>query len=106
MNRVELRALRELARELALPASVIDTALECGLFEPDESFESRARVLRRMRRLMHDLGVNAPGAALLVRMCRDLEGLQVEVTHLRRVQARRYENWRDAHWRDTGGASD
>jgi hypothetical protein len=100
MNHADRRALRQLARELMLPPSAVDVALECGLFDGNDSFESHRRALRRMRRLMRDLGVNAPGAALLARMRRDLETLQGEVDHLRRMHARRYANWREAQWRE------
>ena len=100
MNHDEARLMRELARELRLPVSAIETAVECGLFSPDEPMDAQRRALRRMRRLMRDLGVNAPGAALLVRLSRDLEGLRIEVTRLRRFHARRYENWQDGQWHE------
>jgi len=32
---LEIRLLRRLARELALPVSAVDFGLECGLFSPE-----------------------------------------------------------------------
>lgn len=100
MNRHERRALRELARDLRLPPAVIDTALECGALAASDPFECHWQALRQMRRLMTDLGVNAPGAALLVRMRRDLERLQAEVARLQRMEDALFGDWRDAAWRD------
>jgi hypothetical protein len=93
-------ALLRLARETRLPAGLVETALECGLIVEDDPPEAQLRSLRRMRRLMQDLGVNAPGAALLVRMRRDVMALRREVRRLQRLEAEYFDDWRDAVWRE------
>jgi len=62
MNESDLPRLRRLAREQGLPPAALRDALECGLFEDDEAPAAWAADLRRMRRMMDHLGVNAPGA--------------------------------------------
>jgi hypothetical protein len=91
---------------MRLPAELIDTAVECGLFstEPrgsaDGALAAHWRTLRQLRRLIDDLGVNEPGAALLVRLRRDVETLQHEVARLRRLEAQYFDGWREARWYD------
>jgi len=86
MNPSELRELRRLARELELPPSAIEAALDCGVFDTDVSADEARRTLRQMRRIMDDLGVNGPGAALLVRMRRQVLLMNYELNHRRRQQ--------------------
>src|SRR5690554_5422225 len=94
------RELRRLARELLLSPAALEVAIECGLFAEHESRVEMLRRLRQMRRLMDDLGVNAPGAALLVRLRRDLELMQAELARLRRLEARLYGAWHEGIWRE------
>ena len=100
MQPTELRVLRQLAREMLLPAAVLQSALECGVLDDGQSLAEQARLLRQMRRLMGDLGVSAPAAALLVRMRRDLDRLQRELDRLRRLEDEYFNDWRDGWWRD------
>jgi hypothetical protein len=100
VNPPELRALRTLARDLRLPAGALETAVECGVLTAQQSPPEHARTLRQMRRLMDDLGVNAPAAALLVRMARDLSHMQSELAQLRRIETRFFARWEDGEWRD------
>ncbi len=104
MEPSDLAALRgvlhKLARETRLPTALVETALECGLIAADEPPEAQLRSLRRMRRLMQDLGVNAPGAALLVRMRRDVLALRRELGRLRRLERQYFDDWHEAVWRE------
>lgn len=100
MNPLEDRDLRRLARALRLPADALETAGDCGLFTAGQTQLDCGRVLRQMRRLMDDLGVNAPAAALLVRMARDLQALQSEIARLRYVETRYFAVWDEGEWRD------
>src|SRR5713226_9314207 len=100
MKPSELRALRQLAREHGITSTALDAAVDCDLFAPEAPSGEWRRVLRQMRRLMDDLGVNGPGAALLARMSRDLELVESEMDRLRRWQARRFEGWHEGFWRD------
>jgi hypothetical protein len=100
MKPPELRALRQLARELGVTATALDAALDCDLFIPDASSGDWRRVLRQMRRMMDDLGVNGPAAALLVRMSRDLQLVEAEMDRLRRLEAHWFDGWHEGFWRD------
>jgi hypothetical protein len=70
------------------------------LFGDEASPAAWAADLRRMQRLMDQLGVNAPGAALLVRMQHDLQRLQRRVEQLNRLQAQWLDEAEDAFWYD------
>ncbi len=97
------RELRTLAREVRLPAAAVDAALECGVLSPAAAAGEHRYVLRQMRRIMLDLGVNAPGAALLVRLRRDVVALQAEVERLRRIEAivfAAWDDWETVDWRE------
>ena len=100
MNESDLPRLRRLARELGLPPAALRDAVECGLFGDDEAPAAWAADLRQMRRMMDHLGVNAPGAALLVRMHRDLSVMQRQVQRLHQKEAREFEMWDEGLWRD------
>jgi len=100
MNVSDLPGLRRLARNAGLSPAALNAALECGLFENDDSPAAWASTLRRMRRLMDDLGVNAPGAALLVRMHDDMEMMQIKLQRLHRLESSWFEDWDEGLWRD------
>ena len=99
MNQSDLPRLRRLARELGVPPAALRDALECGLFE-DESQAAWAADLRHMRRMMDHLGVNAPGAALLVRMNRELQTMQHRLAQLDRLEAQWLDEVEDGFWYD------
>lgn len=100
MQPSDVRRLRQLARELLLPPAALETALECGVLSAEQPLVEQARLLRQMRRLIADLGVNASAAALLVRMRREMEAMQAELARLRRLEARYFYAWHDALWRE------
>lgn len=100
MNQPDTARLRRLAREMGLPPDALETALVCGLFDQSASPPEQQRLLRQMRRLIDDLGVNAPAAALLVRLRRDLEHMQREMSRLRALEARYFGSWHEARWRE------
>ena len=100
MNESDLPRLRRLARGLGLPPSALRDALECGLFGDDESPAAWAADLRQMRRMMDHLGVNAPGAALLVRMHHELQQMQRRMDQLSRLEARWLDETEDGFWYD------
>lgn len=100
MNESDLPRLRRLAREQGLPPAALRDALECGLFEDDEAPAAWAADLRRMRRMMDHLGVNAPGAALLVRMNHELQRMQHQMDQLHRLQAQWLDEAEEAFWYD------
>jgi hypothetical protein len=103
VNESNLPELRRLARELGVSPAALRDALECGLFVDDESPAAWAGALLRMRGLMDAVGVNAPGAALLVRMQRDLQVMQRQLQRLRRLEASWFEEWDDGLWHDLTG---
>ncbi len=96
----EIRLLRQMARELALPVSAISYGLECGLFPAEEPLERHRRVLRCMRRLMRDLEVNAAGAALIMRLRHEIETLQGEVERPQIGELRYLDTWLEGVWRE------
>ena len=103
MNPSDLRELRRLARELELPASAVEAAVDCGVFDTEASADEARRTLRQMRRMMDDLGVNGPGAALLVRMRRQVLLMHHELTHMRRQQEAWLAEWQEGLWYDLPG---
>ena len=103
MNQSELPRLRRLAHEVGVTPGALKDALECGLFADNESPAAWARELRQMRGLMDALGVNAPGAALLMRMQRDMALMERQLQRLRRLEANWFEDWDDGLWRDLSG---
>ena len=100
MNESDLPRLRRLARELGVPPAALRDALECGLFGEDDSPAAWAADLRQMRRMMDHLGVNAPGAALLVRMNHDLQMMQRRMDQLNRLEALWLDEAEDGFWHD------
>jgi hypothetical protein len=103
MNPSDLRELRRMARELDLPASAVEAALDCGVFDTEASADECRRTLRQMRRMMDDLGVNGPGAALLVRLRRQVLLMNYELNHLRRQQDAWWAEWQEGLWYDLPG---
>ena len=103
MNPSELRELRRTARELELPASALEAALDCGLFENTASADECRLALRRMRRIMDDLGVNGPGAALLIHMRRQVMAMHHELSLLRRQHDAWLADWQEGFWTDLPG---
>jgi hypothetical protein len=103
MNPSDLRELRRLARELELPPSAVETALDCGIFDSEATAGEARRTLRQMRRMMDDLGVNGPGAALLVRMRRQVLMMNYELNTLRRQQDAWLAEWQEGLWYDLPG---
>jgi hypothetical protein len=106
VNPPELRALRRLARDLHLPPGALQTAVECGVLTAEQSEHEHTRTLRQLRRLMDDLGVNAPAAALLVRMARDLRQMQAELAQLRHLETRYFAAWEAEGWREIDDLSE
>ena len=100
MNESDLPRLRRLARELGVPPAALRDALECGLFGEDDSPAAWAADLRQMRRMMDHLGVNAPGAALLVRMNHELQHMQRQMDQLNRLHGQWLDETDDAFWYD------
>lgn len=103
MNESNLPELRRLARQMGVSPAALHDALECGLFVEDESPAIWAGELRRMRGLMEALGVNAPGAALLVRMQHDMQRMERQLQRLRRLEASWFEDWDEGLWHDLTG---
>ena len=100
MNESDLPRLRRLARELGIAPAALRDAVECGLFGDDEPPAAWAADLRAMRRMMAHLVVNAPGAALLVRMNHDLRLMQRQLEQLNRLEARWLDEAEDGFWVD------
>jgi len=100
VNESDLPRLRRMAREAGQSPAALRDALECGLFVDDESPAAWSVELRRMRRMIDHLGVNAPGAALVIRMHRELESMQRQLQHLRQLEASWFEEWDEGLWRD------
>lgn len=100
MTLLSLRELLRLGRELEVPDSAIEIALECGLLAAADALESQRTVLRCVRRLMHDLDVNAPGAILILKMRREVEALQAENRRLRQPERFIVESWLEGAWRE------
>ena len=103
MNPPDLRALRRAARDLRLPPEAVETALDCGLLGAEQLRYEQWQTLRRMRRLMDDLGVNAPAAALLARLASEMQQMQAELARLRYVEARFFTSWDEGDWRELSG---
>jgi hypothetical protein len=100
VNEPDLPQLRRLAREMGLSSANLRDALECGLCADDETPAAWAGELRHMRDLMDTLGVNAPGAALLVRMQQDMQRMQRQLQRLHRLEARWFDDFDDGLWHD------
>jgi hypothetical protein len=103
MNPSDLRELRRLARELHLPPSAVEAALDCGVFDTEATADECRRTLRQMRRMMDDLGVNGPGAALLVRLRRQVMLMHLELNRLGRQHDAWMQEWQEGLWYDLPG---
>ena len=96
----------EAAMAVALDLAVVRLCAESGLIAPSQGYdETDLAELRRVRRLIEDLGLDQPAVELVVRMRRRLLTLQAQVqrleTELRRT--RRTPSpalWVDAEWVD------
>jgi DNA-binding transcriptional MerR regulator len=66
------------ARQVGLPAKVVEYCLEVGLVQPGLSQHDLAE-LRRIRRLQHQLEVNLAGAEIILRMRRRMQAMQAEM---------------------------
>jgi hypothetical protein len=100
VNQSKLPELRRLARQMGLSPTALNDAVECGLFVDADSPAAWASELRHMRELMDALGVNAPGAALLLRMQQDMRRMERQLQRLRRLEAGWFEEWDDGFWHD------
>ena len=100
MNESDLPQLRRLARELGISPAALRDALECELFGEAEAPAAWAAELRRMRRLMDHLGVNAPGAALLLRMSHEMQRMQRRLDQMSRLEARWFNEPEEGFWYD------
>ena len=96
----------EAAAVTALEVMVVRLCAESGLIAPAQGYgEAELAELRRVRRLINDLGLDHPAIEVVLRMRRRLLALQAEVqrleTELRmsRGIARRT-TWVDAEWTD------
>ena len=103
MNPADLRDLRRMAREMELPPSALEAALDCGIFDTEATADECRRTLRQMRRLMDDLGVNGPGAALLVRLRQQLVMMDYEMKRLRRQHEAWMQEWQEGFWYELPG---
>ena len=56
-----------------------------------------------MRRMMDDLGVNGPGAALLVRLRRQVLLMHYELDHMRRQHDAWLAEWQEGLWYELPG---
>ncbi len=96
----------EAATVVALDLTVVRLCAESGLIAPAQSYdEADLAELRRVRRLIEDLGLDQPAIEVVLRMRRRMLALQAQVqqleTELRR--ARRTPSparWVDAEWTD------
>lgn len=69
------------ARQVGLPAEVVEYCLEVGLVQPGLTRHDLAE-LRRIRRLQHQLDVNLAGAEIILRMRRQMQAMQAELETL------------------------
>ncbi len=96
----------EAATAVGLDLTVVRLCAESGLIAPAQGYdEADLAELRRVRRLIEDLGLDQPAIEVVVRMRRRLLGLQVQVrrleTEMRLLRRRpRTVVWEDAEWID------
>ena len=96
----------EAAMAVGIDLTVVRLCAESGLIAPAQGYDEAALAeLRRVRRLIEDLGLDQPAIEVVVRMRRRLLALQVEVRRLEtelRVLRRtpRTVRWEDAEWTD------
>lgn len=84
MNRRERTTItiRKAARQAGVDVTVVRHCIEVGVFDQRLTQEDLLE-LRRVRRLM-SLGVNLPGAEIILRMRRRIEELEAEIARLER----------------------
>ncbi len=98
----------EAAAVTALEVTVVQFCAESGLIAPAQGYgEAELAELRRVRRLIEDLGLDRPAIEVVLRMRQRLLALQAEVERLERElrMARpvlRRASWVDAEWSDIG----
>lgn len=96
----------EAATAAGIELTVVRLCAESGLIAPAQGYdEADLAELRRVRRLIEDLGLDQPAIEVVVRMRRRLLALHVEVrrleTELRLVRRTpRTGLWEDAEWTD------
>ena len=96
----------EAAVATALDLAVVRLCAESGLIAPEQGYdEADLAELRRVRRLIEDLGLDHPAIEVVLRMRRRLLQLQAEVqrleTELRMARRSvRTVTWVDAEWTD------
>ncbi len=96
----------EAATAAALELAVVRLCAESGLIAPAQGYgEAELSELRRVRRLIDDLGLDQPAIEVVVHMRRRLLVLQAQVQHLETElrRARRTPSparWVDAEWTD------
>ena len=97
----------EAATAVALDLAVVRLCAESGLIAPPQGYdEADLAELRRVRRLIEDLGLDQPAVELVVRMRRRILVLQTQVQRLEAElrRARRTPSpalWVDAEWVDS-----
>ncbi len=74
--------IRTAARQAGVDVHVVRHCIEVGVFDQRLTQEDLLE-LRRVRRLM-SLGVNLPGAEIILRMRRRIEELEAEIARLER----------------------
>ncbi len=96
----------EAAESAALTVAMVRWLSECGLVNPAQGYdESDLAELRRVHRLIEDLGLDQPAIEVVLRMRQRLLALQSEVRVLQREvrmarRAPRYTTFIDAEWTD------
>ena len=94
----------EAAAATALEVTVVRLCAESGLIAPRQGYgEADLAELRRVRRLINDLGLDHPAIEVVLRMRRRLLALQAEVqrleTELRMSRGIAHRTtWVDAEW--------
>ncbi len=82
MRRQTTLTIKKAARRAGVNVHVVQYCIEVGVMEERLTEEDLAE-LRRVRRLM-SLGINLPGAEVILRMRRRIQELEAEVAQLER----------------------
>ena len=105
MNREQrLLSQDEAAQAVALDLAVVHWCAESGLIAPAQGYaEADLAELRRVRRLIDDLGLDGPAIEVVVHMRRRLLALQAEVQRLeaelrRARRTRSPARWIEGEW--------
>lgn len=94
----------EVARAADLPVAVVQFYASIGLIVPIAGYsEADLCELRRVRRLMDDLGLEHEAIEIILRMRQRMLALEQEVYQLRallraRRSSRLHDSWLDADW--------